>query len=387
MSFERKLGWLASALALPFFMAAQTKDAPINFANPSFEDLPRSGVTPSGWYDCGSPGETPPDVQPGQFDVTKPPSHGNSYLGLVVRDNETWEGVAQRLSRPLEKGQCYEFTMDICRSELYLSTSKLTGQSANYATPAKLRIWGGTGFCSKAELLYETSVVTNTRWLGHTFRLSPKNSNYSFIFFEAYYKTPVLFPYNGNILLDNASAIKPVVCGPDKMPDEKPPAPPITTNKPKENNTTSKGGATVREDSSTKRQPEPVKPVATDIERRKGKIYRLDHVYFDAGKFEIKPESEPELEKFYKFLRENPDIVVEVRGHTNNLMYPDSTAAFNLSTNRAKSVAEWLVEKGIDASRVQYKGYGWKMPVEPNTSPEGRKKNQRVEVKIVNMNG
>jgi outer membrane protein OmpA-like peptidoglycan-associated protein len=68
-------------------------------------------------------------------------------------------------------------------------------------------------------------------------------------------------------------------------------------------------------------------------------------------------------------------------------MYPDSTSAYALSTNRAKSVADWLVAKGISSDRIQFKGYGWKMPVEPNTTPEGRRKNQRVEVKILNMNG
>lgn len=388
MSFERKLGWIIGALALPLLATAQTKEAPINFVNPSFEDFPKAGEAPNGWYDCGKPNETPPDVQPGAFSVTKLPSHGNTYLGLVVRDNETWEGVSQRLSRPMEKDHCYEFTMDVCRAELYLSTSKLTGQEANYATPAKLRIYGGTGFCSKAELLYETSVITNTRWLGHTFRLSPKNGNYQYIFFEAYYKTPVLFPYNGNILLDNASPIRPVVCGPDKMPNPKP-SPPIAANTKTVPNDKPKVTTQPRVDTPAKR-PEPAKPAMAEIERKtvsKGRVYRLDKVYFDTGKFDLKPESEPELTKFFTFLKENPDVVVEVRGHTNNAMYPDSSAAYSLSTNRAKSVADWLVAKGISASRVQYKGYGWKMPVEPNTTPEGRRKNQRVEVKIVNMNG
>jgi outer membrane protein OmpA-like peptidoglycan-associated protein len=279
--------------------------------------------------------------------------------------------------------------MDICRAELYLSTSKLTNQEANYATPAKLRIYGGNGYCNKAELLYETAVITNTRWLGHSFRLSPKNGNYQFLFIEAYYKTPVLFPYNGNILLDNASPIKPIICGPEKMPDAKP-KPPIAVAKPKVPPSTAKGGnATVKVDTPAKKPDPPKAPVA-QLERKavkKGVIYRLDKVYFDTNKYELREESEAELDKFYGFLRDNPDVVVEVRGHTNNAMWPDSSFAYNLSTNRAKSVADWLVAKGISASRVQYKGYGWKMPVEPNTTAEGRKKNQRVEVKILNMNG
>ena len=99
-------------LALPFGMSAQ-KDAPIVLTNPSFEDLPKMGETPTGWYNCGKAGETPPDVQPGGWTVAKPANHGQTYLGLVVRDNETWEGVGQRLPRPVEAGQCYEFSLDL----------------------------------------------------------------------------------------------------------------------------------------------------------------------------------------------------------------------------------------------------------------------------------
>ncbi|MCB0574731.1 MAG: hypothetical protein KDC61_09225, partial [Saprospiraceae bacterium] len=253
MSFERKLSWLIWVLALPLAVAGQ-KEQLIHFSNPSFEDIPKAGEAPNGWYDCGKADETPPDVQPGQFSVTKTPSHGNTYLGLVVRDNETWEGVAQRLSRPLERDQCYEFSMDICRSELYLSTSKLTGKEANYVTPAKLRVYGGNGYCSKLELLYETAVVTNSRWLSHTFRLHPKNGNYSFILFEAYYKTPVLFPYNGNILVDNASPIKQIVCGPEKMPEAKT-SPPLAV--------TSKAPPTSSKKSKTETQPKKQDPPKT----------------------------------------------------------------------------------------------------------------------------
>lgn len=385
MSFGRKFRGVICLLALPFALAAQ-KEVTITLINPSFEDVPKDSEAPTGWYDCGKSGESPPDVQPGSFSVTKAPSHGNTYLGLVVRDNETWEGVAQRLSRPLEKDQCYEFTMDMCRAELYLSTSKVTGKDANYATPAKLRVYGGTGYCNKTELLYETAVVTNTRWLSHTFRLHPKNGNYSFLLIEAYYKTPVLFPYNGNILIDNASPIKQIVCGPEKMPETKP-SPPIavaTKSVPKD-----KPKTQTKLDTQSKKN-EPVKPTAAVIERktvRKGRTYRLDKVYFDANKYEIKDASESELGQLYDFLRTNTDVVVEVGGHTNNAMWPDSSFANQLSTNRARAVANWLISKGISADRVLYKGYGWTKPIEPNITEEGRRKNQRVEITILNMNG
>ncbi len=371
--------------AIPVSLLGQ-KELTISFVNPSFEGIPKAGETPNGWYDCGKSEETPPDIQPGAFAVTKPPSQGNTYLGLVVRDNETNEGVGQRLSKPLEKDQCYEFTMDICRSELYLSTSKLTGQEANYATPAKIRIYGGNGYCSKAELLYETAVVTNTRWLSHTFRLHPKSGNYSYILIEAYYKTPVLFPYNGNILLDNASPIKQIVCGPEKMPDAKtsPPIAVTTKTVPKE-----KVKTQPQVDTQSKR-PVPAKTTVATMERKtvkKGRSYRLDKVYFDTNKYDIKEASEEGLDELFQFLRNNPDVTVEIGGHTNNVMWPDSSFANQLSTNRAKAVANWLISKGIAADRVLYKGYGWTKPIEPNITEDGRRKNQRVEITILNMNG
>lgn len=372
------------ALAVPLATAAQ-KETPIFLSNPSFEDIPNAGQTPSGWTNCGAASETPPDVQPGSFEVSKPPSHGSSYLGLVVRDNETWESVSQRLSRPLEANQCYEFSMDLCKSELYMSTSKATNLPANYATPARLLIWGGTGSCGKQELLYETAIITNTRWIATVFRLHPKKGNYSHIMIEAYYKTPVLFPYNGNVMVDNASPIKQIPCNPEQMPDmvEK-----KDKDKPAVKKLTSKGGDTTKGPTAPKptavTKPEPT--VTYKGEKiKKGSIIRLDKVYFDANKFDVKTESETGLKEVFTFLRSNPEVVVEIGGHTNNI--PNDQFANDLSTNRAKSVVDWLVAQGITASRVQYKGYGKTRPIEPNTTLEGRRKNQRVEIKVLNING
>ena len=201
---------------LPFAANGQ-KENLISFNNPSFEDIPRAGQAPTGWYNCGAPAESPPDVQPGVFQVTKPASQGSSYLGMVVRDNETWEAVAQRLSKPLERNQCYEFSSDVCRSEIYISLSKTTNQEVNYTKPIKLRIWGGNGYCDRAELLFTTPVIINNRWLKYDFRLSPKKGNYAYIILEAFFDTPSPFPYNGNMLIDNLSTIKQVPCNPEPM--------------------------------------------------------------------------------------------------------------------------------------------------------------------------
>jgi len=76
-------------------------------------------------------------------------------------------------------------------------------------------------------------------------------------------------------------------------------------------------------------------------------------------------------------------VVIEVAGHTNNL--PSDAFADQLSTARAQSVANYLFDKGIDPKRVVFKGYGKRLPLVPNTSPEGRRTNQRVEIKLLKV--
>jgi outer membrane protein OmpA-like peptidoglycan-associated protein len=118
---------------------------------------------------------------------------------------------------------------------------------------------------------------------------------------------------------------------------------------------------------------------------KKGSIFRLEKLYFEVDKSDVKTESETELNRLFEFLNAHPSVTIEVRGHTNNQMWPNVDFANELSTERAKAVTDWLLAKGIAANRIQFKGYGWTMPVEPNISAEGRKKNQRVEVKILSM--
>jgi hypothetical protein len=187
------------------------KPMTIKLDNPSFEDFPSAVHTPKGWFDCGFAKETSPDTQPsGSFSCVRPSFHGKTYLGMVVRDNNTWEAVGQKLKTQLVKDSTYSFSLYACRSERYESKSKTTGEDANYTTPIIVRIWGGNDFCAKLDLLAESKPVSSTDWQKLDFILKPKrNSGYFLI--EAFYKIPTLLPYNGNILIDNASAIVPIL--------------------------------------------------------------------------------------------------------------------------------------------------------------------------------
>jgi outer membrane protein OmpA-like peptidoglycan-associated protein len=348
-------------------------DTPIYLVNPSFEDTPKSGEAPTGWYNCGIFPETPPDIQPGSFGVKKAAQQGNTYVGLVVRDNETTESLGQRLSRPLESGNCYTWSLQLSRSPLYLSPGRVVKEDeVNHAAPVKLRIWGGNGYCAKAELLAETAAITNERWLQYDFRLQPKQ-NITYLMIEAYYKTPILFYYNGNVLMDNAGPIIPIPC------NERPkPTPPKVNPKP----TPPVAGTTPTP--TPKPKPKPVeKPVFDGKQLKEGEIVRVEKIQFDADKADLKTESTPALEEIYKFLTDNPRVIIEIGGHTNNT--PPDDFCDNLSNNRAKAVADYVISRGISDVRVKHKGYGKRYPAFPNTTKEGRKKNQRVEVKILSV--
>lgn len=107
----------------------------IKLNNPSFEGIPGNSHPPKGWVDCGFPGETSVDIQPGQFRVDKKPFHGNTYLGMVVRDNNTWESVAQELSNPLKKGMSYRIKIHLRKPATYISQSSTTVSMLINTTP------------------------------------------------------------------------------------------------------------------------------------------------------------------------------------------------------------------------------------------------------------
>jgi len=184
----------------------------IQFTNPSFEDFPRAGRSPINWYDCGFPNETPPDVLPDPtFDVTKEAYHGETYLGMVTRDNDTWEAVSQAISEPMEIDTCYQFEIYLTRSLTYMSKSRVSNKTLNYSTPVRLKVWGGFGNCDKAYLLAETKPVINTAWNPYVIQFEAKEA-YTHLTFEASYTEGAIYPYSGNLLLDNLSEIKRVDC-------------------------------------------------------------------------------------------------------------------------------------------------------------------------------
>jgi len=109
----------------------------------------------------------------------------------------------------------------------------------------------------------------------------------------------------------------------------------------------------------------------------------LKNIFFEFNSFELLPESYPELGKLIEYMTENKDIKIEIGGHTDNVGSKEYNKT--LSENRAKSVYNYLIDKGIKKERLSYSGYDFSVPISDNSSDEGRALNRRTEFKIISI--
>lgn len=189
----------------------QPESMVISLKNPSFEDIPNIGIVPSQWENCGFPKETPPDIQPNStFAVKKAAFDGKTYLGMVTRDNWTWERIGQALNTPLVPDQCYSLSFYAARSHTYMSVSRVTNNVANYNAPVKLRIWAGFHACDEAQLLAETPFIGHEQWENYVLTFQATQA-FTYLVLEVYYADQEQ-AYCGNILLDHFSPITPIAC-------------------------------------------------------------------------------------------------------------------------------------------------------------------------------
>jgi OmpA-OmpF porin, OOP family len=125
-------------------------------------------------------------------------------------------------------------------------------------------------------------------------------------------------------------------------------------------------------------------PIVVNIELekiRKGSVVILNNIFFDLDKYELKEKSRAELTKVVRFMTSNPDVRIEVSGHTDNVGATDYN--FVLSEKRARAVTDYLIHSGINRTRIISKGYGASMPVGDNSTEHGRQLNRRIEFKIL----
>lgn len=136
--------------------------------------------------------------------------------------------------------------------------------------------------------------------------------------------------------------------------------------------------------------PEPVRPepvvykeeiteVAPELEV--GESITLKNVFFQTGKYTLLDISIVELDKVVEMMERHPTMRIELGGHTDNVGSEASNQ--KLSEQRAKAVYDYLVQHGVEAQRLSYKGYGQSQPVADNSTPEGRRQNRRTVFTIV----
>ena len=111
------------------------------------------------------------------------------------------------------------------------------------------------------------------------------------------------------------------------------------------------------------------------------KLFVLDNVHFDTGKATLRKESYTELNELAELMTLKENLKVEIAGHTDNVGDDDSNLV--LSQARADAVRNYVINKGISEERITAKGYGENYPVETNDTPQGRQKNRRTEVRIL----
>jgi outer membrane protein OmpA-like peptidoglycan-associated protein len=114
----------------------------------------------------------------------------------------------------------------------------------------------------------------------------------------------------------------------------------------------------------------------------RGETFVLENIYFVPNKTELLASSFPSLDQLLSALKNNPRLKIEVQGHTSKT---NEGEKFNmeLSNSRAIAVKDYLVSKGIPASRLQAKGYGYSKPIYTDSEEEHQAKNRRVEIKIL----
>jgi hypothetical protein len=185
-----KRNFLTIALFFTFlFLQGQ-----VVLVNGGFEDQPSDATVPKGWLPCER--NTTPDILPGFWGEYGDASQGKTYVGLITRDDGSFESIGQKLSKPLNIGECYEFRIDLAKGNVY----------AGFNQALKLRVWLGETLCEMEQMIFLSEEVKHPNWKSYQVKFTPAK-NHKYIRIEAFHKEGI-FSYKGNILIDNMSSIK-----------------------------------------------------------------------------------------------------------------------------------------------------------------------------------
>lgn len=125
-------------------------------------------------------------------------------------------------------------------------------------------------------------------------------------------------------------------------------------------------------------------PAKVDLSIKKvevGTKFQLNDIYYETNSADLTENSKLVIDEFVEYLKENPELKIEIRGHTDNRGGDSQNQA--LSTDRAFTVRQYIQEKGIGGDRLSHQGFGASQPVASNDTDEGRAKNRRTEFVII----
>lgn len=126
---------------------------------------------------------------------------------------------------------------------------------------------------------------------------------------------------------------------------------------------------------------QPIQPVTLNKEGEEPKPVVLRNIFFTTGSAELLPASTQELHKLYQLLADNPGMKIRIDGHTDDVGQAEDNLI--LSENRAKAVYDFLIEQGITADRLSYKGFGESQPIDSNETAKGRQNNRRTAFLVI----
>jgi outer membrane protein OmpA-like peptidoglycan-associated protein/tetratricopeptide (TPR) repeat protein len=137
----------------------------------------------------------------------------------------------------------------------------------------------------------------------------------------------------------------------------------------------------IKSGDTTVGRPVNINKVIAQVEE--GKSYNINDINYRTNSAELTADSKQVLKQFADYLIENENLKIEIRGHTDNV--GSSSVNMALSSDRAFTVMDFLIQQGVPKSRLSFKGFGDTKPVASNSNEEGRSKNRRTEFLIVKM--
>lgn len=201
----RFLSFLAVCLPLNIFSQSD-----ILLENSSFEGNAAAGKTPWGWFDCGSPGNSPTDLHDANssfFNVEIYPADGVTCLGMVTREDGTIEGVGQKLAHPLKKDQWYRLSFYACYNQDLSSMSQTSQTIVSFSNPVVIVISGGNNPCESLETLAISDPIDQVPWNRISLLFKP-NQDLNYITIQSEFDPNFFIHYNGNVLMDDLSFIQ-----------------------------------------------------------------------------------------------------------------------------------------------------------------------------------